>query len=226
MAPLTDLGSALPAPAPRPGAAAIGLGTRLRDQVSAYLPLLLMALLALGTWWLVTNSAVPGDDRAAGPPRHVPDYTMGNFTVQRFARDGALRVQIEGTVLRHYPDNDTLEVDQPRIRAYTADGQVTVATATRAISNGDGTEVQLLGGAHVVRQAATAGDEVEFRGEFLHAFLDTEVVKSHLPVTVRRGGAVLSAATLDYRHAQQRVQLNGRVRASFAAPRGRAASAP
>lgn len=226
MAPLTDLQGALPAPAPRALIATAGWTTRLRDQVSAYLPLLLMALLALGTWWLVNNSTVTGAERATGPARHVPDYTMGNFTVQRFAREGALRVQIEGTVLRHYPDNDTLEVDQPRIRAYAADGQVTVATAARAISNGDGTEVQLLGGAQVVRQAATPGDEVEFRGEFLHAFLDTQVVRSHLPVTVRRGAAVLNAATLDYRHADQRVQLNGRVRATFAPARGGAASAP
>ena len=83
-----------------------------------------MALLALGTWWLVRNT--PRARRAArrpAPPRHEPDYSMRGFTVQRFAPDGALRVQIEGDALRHYPDTDTLEIDSrahPRDRAPTA----------------------------------------------------------------------------------------------------------
>ena len=55
--------------------------------------------------------------RAAAPPRHEPDYVMTGFVVQRFAADGTLRTQIEGDTLRHYPDDDTLEIDVARIRA-------------------------------------------------------------------------------------------------------------
>ena len=54
------------------------------DTASTYLPLLLMALLALGTWWLVKNTPLFEGDRAAAPPRHEPDYTMTQFMVQRF----------------------------------------------------------------------------------------------------------------------------------------------
>ena len=42
---------------------------RLRQAISAYLPLLLMAMLALGTWWLVQNTPSPEAPReAAAPP--------------------------------------------------------------------------------------------------------------------------------------------------------------
>ena len=43
---------------------------RLRDAISSYLPLLLMALLALFTWWLVKNTpraCRPGRPTAASP---------------------------------------------------------------------------------------------------------------------------------------------------------------
>jgi lipopolysaccharide export system protein LptC len=188
---------------------------RLRDVVSNYLPLLLMALLALGTWWLVKNTPV---FEAAGPPkalRHVPDYTMNDFTVQRFGREGRMRAQVEGDTLRHYPDTDTLEVDNPRIRAFAPDGRLTTATARRAVSNADGSEVQLLGGAHVVRAGGPGELATEFRGEFLHAFFDTEELRSHLPVVVTRGGMQMHANSLEYRHRDQRVRLEGRVRAVF-----------
>src|SRR5207237_216557 len=85
------------------------------------------------------------------------------------------------------------EIDNVRLRAIAPDGHVTLANARRALSNGDGSEVQLLGGAHVVREGLNGDEPVEFRGEFLHAFLTTERVRSHLPVVVTHGGAEVQA---------------------------------
>ena len=144
---------------------------------------------------------------------------MTRFTVQRFAPEGPLRTQLEGDVVRHYPDTDTLEVDNVRVKSIAPNGRVTLATARRALGNADATEVQLLGGALVTREAIAGEDAIEFRGEFLHAFLSTEQVRSHLPVTVTRGGTVLQADALEYDNLAGLLQLRGRVRASFAAPR-------
>lgn len=193
---------------------------RLIEQTVSYLPLALMALLALATWWLVKNTPVLDDERTAAPPRHEPDYIMTGFMVRRFAPDGSLRGQIEGDVLRHYPDTDTMEIDNVRIRAVAPDGRVTHAEARMALANADGSEVQLRGGAQVLREGLAGEPPVEFRGEFLHAFLDTERVESHLPVTFTRGRARVQAQAMEYDHLQRLVQLKGRVTASFP-PAGR-----
>ena len=192
---------------------------RLLEAASAYLPVLLMGLLALGTWWLIKNTPVPGGERAAVAPRHEPDYAMTNFLVQRFSADGAMRVQIEGDMLRHYPDTDTLEIDNARIRAIAPDSRVTLASAKRALSNGDATEVQLLGGAQVLREAVASDDAIEFRSEFLHAFLATERVRSHLPVTVKRGATEVRADGMEYDNLARVVELKGHMVAVFAPPR-------
>ena len=192
---------------------------RVLGSLTAYLPLVLMALLALATWWLVKNTPLYQGDKPVVAPRHIPDYTMREFTVQRFAVDGSLRVQIEGDELRHYPDTDTLEMDNARLRSIGPEGRVTVASAKSALSNGDGSEVQLTGQAHVVREAYTAGnsveDAVDFKGEFLHAFLRTEQVRSHLPVTITRGGTQLQGAAMTYDNLSRVAQFNGRVKATF-----------
>lgn len=191
---------------------------RLLETLTAYLPVLLMLLLALGTWWLVKNTPTPETDRPEPPPRHEPDYTMNDFSVQRFGVDGAMRVQIDGQRMRHYPDSDTLEIDAPRIRAIGPLGQVTVASAHRALANGDGSEVQLLGQARVVREAGAQRPAIEFSGEFLHAFLTTERVRSHLPVVVRQGTSEVRADGVEYDHLARIVDLKGRVRATFSPP--------
>jgi len=189
---------------------------RLRDTLSSYLPLLLMALLALATWWLVKNSprlAVPAVER---PVSSEPDYTMTQFSLERFDAAGRLKVRIEGERLRHFPDTDRVEIDQARIQAFTQDGRVTLATAARALGNGDGSELQLMGGAEVTAQDAT-GQPLVMRGEFLHAFLVTERVRSHLPVLVSQGGTVLQASAMDYDNAARRLELKGPIRAVLAA---------
>ena len=194
---------------------------RVLDTASAYLPLLLMALLALGTWWLVKNTPLFDADTVAPPPRHEPDYTMTQFLVQRFAVGGSLRVQIEGDSMRHYPDTETLEIDNPRIRAIGDDGRVTLATARQALTNRDGSEVQLTGGAHVVREATARDAAIDFRGEFLHYFAPTERVRSHLPVVVTQGGNEIRAESLAYDNLSRLLDLKGRVRAVLAPPAGR-----
>ena len=202
-------------------ASAIGPWSRRAfDTVSAYLPLLMMLALALATWWLVKNT--PQSEEPQGPviPRHIPDYTMRHFAVQRFAPDGRLQVRIEGEQLRHYPDTDTVEIDTVRIHAIGTDGRTTDATARQALANGDASEVQLLGGAHVISRHGDE-DPVEFDGEFLHAFLKTEQLRSHLPVQVRQGANVVRAQGLDYDNLSRNAKLQGRVQASFAPAEGR-----
>lgn len=193
------------------------------DTVSTYLPLLLMAVLALGTWWLVKNTPLFEGDRAAAPLRHEPDYTMTQFMVQRFGPTGAMRVQIEGDLMRHYPDTDTYEIDNARIRAIGDDGRVTVATARLALSNRDGSEVQLTGGAHVVREASATQTAIDFRGEFLHYFQYSERVQSHLPVVVTQGGSEIRGDSMTYDNLARVLDLRGRVRGVLTSP---AASKP
>jgi lipopolysaccharide export system protein LptC len=185
---------------------------RLRDTLMAYLPLLLMTLLALATWWLVKHSPrweAPAEERAASSE---PDYTMTQFALERFDAGGRLKLRIEGARLRHFPDTDRVEIDDAQIQAFAPDGRVTLARAKRALGSGDGSELQLLGGAEVTSQDAT-GAPLFMRSEFLHAFLLLERVKSHLPVRVQHAGNELRAGGLDYDHPSARLELKGPVRA-------------
>ena len=188
------------------------------EQLSLYLPVLLMGLLALGTWWLVRNAPMPqlpNMERARG---HEPDYFMKTFSVKSFDATGRLQSEVQGDVARHYPDTDTLEIDKARMRSVTPDGRVTVATANRALTNADGTEVQLFGNAIVVREplpakaGAPAQPRLEFRSEFLHAFTHTERVRSDQPVTLTRGDDRFTADGMEYDNLDQVMQLRGRVR--------------
>ncbi|MFT4243752.1 MAG: LPS export ABC transporter periplasmic protein LptC [Acidovorax sp.] len=188
------------------------------DRLSLYLPVALMGLLALGTWWLVRNAPPPLAPAAERPLAHQPDYFMKTFSVKSFDATGRLQSEVKGDMARHYPDTDTLEIEQARMRSVTPEGRVTVATANRALTNADGSEVQLFGNAIVTREplpakaGAPAQPRMEFRGEFLHAYTQTERVRSDQAVTLTRGNDRFTADGMDYDNLDQVLQLRGRVR--------------
>ncbi|MEO8119170.1 MAG: LPS export ABC transporter periplasmic protein LptC [Rhodoferax sp.] len=190
------------------------------ERLSLYLPIILMAMLALGTYWLVRSTPMLMQPEKEAPARHEPDYFMRNFSVKTFDGTGRLKSEVLGTYARHYPDTDTLEIDSVRIRSFNEEGRLTTATARRALTNGDASEVQLFGDARVVREPAPdiAGQpqpRMEFRGEFLHAFMNTERVKSHKPVELIRGNDVFTADSMDFDNLDRVMQLKGRVKGTL-----------
>ena len=196
------------------------------DSVSIYLPLVMMVALALGTYWLVRITPVFSLPETAKEVRHVSDYFMRNFTVKNFDDAGLLKSEVAGVEARHYPDSDTLEIDQGRIRSVNSEGRLTTSTANRVLSNGDGSELQLIGNALVVRDSvkdALGRDmpRTEFRGEFLHAFLNDERVKSHKPVLLTRGLDRFTGDTLDYDNLTGVADLKGRVKGVLTPTAGR-----
>lgn len=205
---------------------------RLWDRLAMYLPLVLMGALALGTYWLVRNTPIFSTPEVAAEATHELDYFMRRFTVKNFDDAGRLKSEIAGTEARHYPDTDTLEIDQARIRSISAQGKLTTSTANRALSNADGSEVQLMGNAVVVREASrdASGKEtprLEFRGEFLHAFLEEERVQSHKPVLLIRGSDQFTGDNFAYDNLERVADLKGRVK-GYLVPRaaGKATAPP
>ena len=190
---------------------------RLWDNISIYLPVVLMGLLVLGTYWLVRNAPGASTPEAAKAARHEVDYTMRKFTMKTFDDAGLLKSEVYGVEARHYPDTDTLEIDEPRIRSFSAEGQLVTAIGRRALSNGDGSEVQLMGNARVVREATKDADgndlpRMEFQGEFLHSYVNEERVKSHLPVVLIRGADQFTGDDFSYNNRTGVADLKGRVR--------------
>ena len=169
---------------------------RVWDLMAVYLPLFLMSIMAMGTYWLVRITPVIPPPEEAAPKRHVPDYFMKDFSVKVFNAEGKLKSEMFGVQGRHYPDTDTVEVDQPRIRSLNPQGQITVAVAQRGLINADGSEAQLFEKAHIVRERyvnskGTVFPRSEIRSEFLHLFANTEKIdrkstrlnSSHIPLS-------------------------------------------
>ena len=177
------------------------------DRFLLYLPLTVMAVLALGSYWLVKSTPVIPGPTAPALVRHEPDYFMRGFSLRSFDASGRLRTEILGDEGRHYPDTQWLEVDRIRLRSYDAQGHLTTATALRGLTNENNTEA--------VSDAANPAPRLEYRGEFLHAFTVTEKIRSHKPVELIRGNDRFTADAMEFDNVEQVLQMTGRVRGTL-----------
>lgn len=187
-------------------------GVRLRDALTSYLPLLLMAVLALGTWWLVKNSPQPERPREARPVSAEPDYTLRGFTLQRFGADGALQITLVGRQLHHYPIDDRIEIEELTLTVEGDGGARTVATARRALTDGKASEVRLLGGAQV-RGTLEDGQPLEVDSDDLRFVARTQRITSDLPVELRVGTSVVRAGGLVWDNRGRVLELKPPIRA-------------
>ena len=195
----------------------IGVLRQTWERLTLYLPVLLMGGLAMATYWLVRTTPSPDAPIPVAKVQHLPDYFMRGFAIKTFAADGQLKSEVTGGEARHFPDTDTLEIDHVVIRSFDPQGHLTIATARLALTNGDASEVQLIGGAQVIRAATadSAGKKqaaMTFSGEFLHAYINTERIISNQPVVLTRGADRFTADQMHFDNQQRLMQLSGRVK--------------
>ena len=185
---------------------------RVRESLVGYLPLMLMVGLALGTWLVAKNTPGLLSNSQPAPVAHEPDYTLDHFTLQRFDATGALKVEIQGEHMQHFPDDDIMEVEQIRVVTTEPDGRRMIATALHGRARGDGSEVWLDGQGQVVSE--TPGElPIQLNGEHLHAFPKLRQVDSKYMVIVRQGDSEFNADGLEFDQNTGLLTLHGNVHA-------------
>ena len=160
-----------------------------------YLPAFLMAVLALLSWWLVRQNPVPLTVQAE--PARILDYEMKQFSTVTYQADGQASNAIAGSSLQHYSSGEMF-IEQPRIQQQQASGSKILASAQKAISNDNASDVTLQGGAVITRTSFDATPEMELRGEQFHITQKGQLIVAPQAVDIVRGKLRFSAGAMQY----------------------------
>ena len=129
--------------------------------------------------------------------------------------NGKLKSTIHGVFAQHFQDTMNTEIKQPFVLIYSKD-RVTSVTAKKAVVNEDGSQVQLMGQTLLKRDDVhPIEDDMQISGEFLHFFVNTDTLVSHLPVNIVRGKNRFKADKLEADNVNQFYLLKGRVHATL-----------
>lgn len=179
----------------------------MRERGPALIALILLATLVVGTWWAAdyARRSIPVD-----PPSritHEPDSWAHDFVMIRTDPKGMAVNRLEGTTMRHYPDDDSYEVDDVRATGQQPDTPITIGTADLATMDANGTRIVMDGNAHVHRFADKDRAALDVTSEQLIMYPDDDVVETDLPARVINGQHVMHGTGMRYDNKTAQLQV-------------------
>ncbi|MCA3190388.1 MULTISPECIES: LPS export ABC transporter periplasmic protein LptC [unclassified Cupriavidus] len=201
--------------------------SRLAGLVMRLLPLLLMAIVAGSTFWLVQLNSPREADEASRAKRHEPDYWMERFSATELAEDGTTKLRFTGVKMVHFEDDQTYDVTTPAMRSYELDRPPVTVNAQRGTMNAEGSIIDLYGNAFVVRQAGTDPSKdprMTAASQYFQLLVNDDIVKTDRAVQLTRGPSVMTANGMIFNNVTREVQLLGNVRGTIImnSPQGQA----
>lgn len=189
---------------------------RLLDRLALYLPAVLMAFFALGSWWLVRSLPSFFAEPKSTQVRQDPDYFLEGFSVKSFDSTGRLTRELSGDRAQHFPDTDILDIRNVLMRGQNQEGARVNASADRALAKGDGTQVTFLGDVQFTQPATMRGTQLQaatqIRSQEIKAFVKEERLVSDVPVEIRRGPDLFTAERMQMNSKTGEYELSGKVR--------------
>ncbi|HEX8988725.1 MAG TPA: LPS export ABC transporter periplasmic protein LptC [Rhodocyclaceae bacterium] len=165
----------------------------MRHSGAALFPIMVMGLLAAGTFWLKRATEVEGASQ--GKQRHDPDYVVENFTVRRFDEAGKLQHFLVGKKMLHYPDDDSTEVIQPKLTYFRTPPMH--VSSERAWLDKDGKHVKLDGDVRVIREGQDGNPPTEIDTTVLYAIPDDSFAHTDAPVVIKQGQSVMHGTGME-----------------------------
>ncbi len=113
----------------------------------------ILAILALGTNWLVSTTSV--DEHKSLAEEHKMDYYLKDFTTTLMGVDGRPDKRLSADRMIHYPDDDSTELEKPHMTTFENNIPKWNINSETGWLSGDG-ELLLLQGKVIMDRPKTA----------------------------------------------------------------------
>lgn len=162
---------------------------------NALFPLGVLLALAALTFWLRYAVELP-DERKDGRYRHDPDYIIDQAQIRKLDKSGNLQYRLNASQIRHYPDNDTTDLDAPRIvRLHPTQPPVTMSAKSAHLSQ-DGQLLELYENVRILREASAQRTAMLATMPDLTVRMDEENAHTRSPVVITQGDSWLKGVGL------------------------------
>ena len=195
----------------------------MRPRSNTLFTLGLAAGLAVLTFWL--ERLVDSQSASvSGARARVPEFVVERITATSMDKSGRAESRLTAQRMLYYPDEETTEVEEPRLTQFPDSGPPIRVSAERGTVDKDGDEVRLYGKVVVIRESVGDRPELRMDTTYLQVFPKTEVARTPEPVLITEGSSKLSGVGMEFDHAKRQLELKARVSGSFEPPASKATS--
>ncbi len=181
-----------------------------------YIPLAMVAMLALTTWVMVEQARLQrtGDQKPNSPLN--PDFIVENVRFARLDQAGEVQTLLSAQAMLHIPKTNTATLIEPRIVSFRADSPPVTIRARRGESIRQSEQVNFYEDVIVQRAADAHSPEMILHTQQLALRPDDDVASSAAEFTFRRGDSLLQGQGFELNNSFRTLQVRQRARGYFA----------
>jgi lipopolysaccharide export system protein LptC len=179
----------------------------MKERFPSLIAVILLLALVAGTYWAAdyAQRAV-----AIDPPRrltHEMDAWGRDFVMLRSDITGQPTNRLEGDYIKHFPDNDSYEINAPRAIGLQPGNPVTIGVSKTAVMDSGGKRIVMNGDAHVHRNADAEREPLDVRSQQLIILPDDDVVQTEQPAQVDQGPNRMNGKGMHYNNKTRQLQV-------------------
>jgi lipopolysaccharide export system protein LptC len=144
---------------------------------------IVLSLLAIGSAWLLNRLSDPGSTEIS-VLRHDPDNYMHDLTTLTMNQDGSLKNKLYADYMAHYPDDNTIELINPRLEIFRPEKPPTTITAEKGWVTEDNEVILLSGKTRLIQIDAEGIRELEIITSDVRVLMDQEYAETDKPATI------------------------------------------
>lgn len=188
------------------------MNARAWDRFAATLSVLLLAVLAAGSYYLAEMSRRMTSEPAHGGLRHEPDYFVEKLVFTRVNALGEPAFRLSAERMLHYPDDLSTEYLAPSVVSLDPLKPTLKMVGDTGTSSADGIETHLHGNVVITRDASPNEPAMTVRTDHLVIFSNTEIARTDRPVTIERGASTLTGVGMEFDNSARSLTVDSRVR--------------
>lgn len=188
---------------------------RIAKRIRHWLPLLPLLALLGATYWL-NQQAQPDPDLPTSTLRHDPDAIVDGFSATNLNKAGSPSFILHADKMMHYSDDDSTELDEPRITLLDENNLPLYASAKTGNISSKGDEVILSGGVTVQRGASSGRNAMNLETEYLRVLPEQGLLNTDKAIELTEIDSVIKAVGLELNNNTRTLQLLSRVTTEYA----------
>jgi lipopolysaccharide export system protein LptC len=187
----------------------------LASKALRYVPITLVALLALATWVMVERARIQRDGEGKPVSPLKPDFIVENLRLSKLGPSGEVQTLLSAQRMVHIPQTNTAMLTEPRIMSLRSGSPPVSISARRGESIRQSEQVNFYDSVVVQRAADAQSPGMNLQTEQLLVRPDDDTASSSASFTLQRGDSRLLGQGFEFNNSYRTLTIRQQARGLF-----------
>ena len=175
---------------------------------------LILIMVAGLSYWLL-DKLIIDDKEALAKLANYPDYYMENFNTLKMNKDGTPKNLLSASYMAHYPDDNTTELDYPKLKIFKENGSPINVTADKGWVTSSNEVILLVGNVHLYQTNDYGEMALELMTKDARVLVDKEYAETDKPATLINKNSTTNSIGMRIYLQEQRMEFLNNVQTTI-----------